>query len=83
MGRSGLNTKKLSPFPPPIPILCPQLSNCHWFWSFTLHFMGMSLGFLDETLPNSLNEKTPIQNQNGRNNKKRPMSNQGITPKKM
>jgi hypothetical protein len=45
--------------------------------------MGMSLGFLDETLPNSINEKTPIQNQKGRNNKKRPMSNQGITPKKM
>jgi hypothetical protein len=45
--------------------------------------MGMSLGFLDESLPNSINEKTPIQNQKGRNNKKRPMSNQGITPEKM
>jgi hypothetical protein len=37
----------------------------------------------DETLPNSINEKTPIQNEKGRNNKKRPMSNQGITPEKM
>ncbi len=40
MGRSGLSTKKLSPFPPPIPILCPQPSNCHWFWRATLHLHG-------------------------------------------
>ncbi len=41
----------------------------------------MNCSWSDETLPNYIKTKRPIQKGNGRNNKKKPMSNQKTTPK--